>query len=444
MKLTRMISLLLALVMMVSVFGTVAFAAETGTAYEATEEFTVSTDDAQVPYYMGTVYPGDNQYYFLKGGGSTSKIEGYEKTSLPTTVNVWQSTPIYIEKVDAGYRMYYLKETNKSYIAITSGGVTNNQKDQTDAKNTFTWDEENKVFYQMDKVNGEAQPAKYILAITTDTDGSAKTRFTAERWEDYVANSGSKKIYPVQLFTPEAVGVRAPVDVDLTPIAEPEEGKPYFLCVNQNDKGENGTVYYWIGTVVDTAAALFYETATDNGKAAIVFLEKGDTGWRLTQMLGGEKKYVYLNKKGSDMALGLIDETKYATEFRWDDAYNTFVADYFGTDIFMGVNTELNPDGTVKTPYTKIKPLKTTVLGEPHRFSSFLVAVPESVQVEAPPPPETEPETIPPTTEPLVIPQKPEPTASPLQIIGFAAAAVLMVSGIVLLVLDKKKPKAAS
>ena len=449
MKLSRVLSLLLVLAALVSLMGTIGFAAEEKTEYTPADTFTVSTDDQRVPYYMGTSHPkvSGAPYYFLKGGGTTSKIEGYSKTSLPTTANLWEATPVYIEQVANGYRMYYMKEENKSYIAITSGGATNNQKDQTDAKNTFTWDAENKVFFQMDTVNGETEPVKYILAITTDSAGDAKTRITAEKWDDYLANESSnvRKIYPVRLFTQKEVGVRDTVSVENTPVVSPEEGKPYFLTFKQGDKGANGTVYYWIGRVVDTTAALFLETTTDNGRAAIVFLEKSGSGWKLTEMLNGQKKYIYLYKKGSDMALGLADEARYATEFRWDDEYCTFIGNYLGTDIFMGVNSELNEDGSVKTPYTKIKPLKTTVLGADHRFPVFLVAVPDSVEVETPPPPETEPPTTAPEeTGPVYVPVSPNSQNkmdSNVQIAGFIVSAILMAGGIALVLLDRKKSK---
>lgn len=449
MKRPHIISLLLVLAVFVSLLGTITIAAETKTEYTPADTFTVSTDDQKVPYYMGTSHPGENggTYYFLKGGGTTSKIEGYDKTSLPTTRNIWESTPVYIEQVAAGYRMYYMKEENKSYIAITSSGATNNQKDQTDGKNTFTWDPENKVFFQMDKVYGESEPVKYILALSTDTGATNKTRITAERWEDYLANDSSsvRKIYPVRLYTQKEVGIRDAVSVDNTPVISPEEGKPYFLTFKQADKGDNGTVYYWNGRVVDTAAALFLETTTNNGKAAIVFLEKYGSDWKLTEMLGGQKKYIYLYKKGSNMALGLVDEARYATAFRWDDEYCTFIGNYLGTDIFMGVNSDLNEDGSVKTPYTKIKPLKTTVLGADHRFPVFLVEVPDSVDVEVPPPPETEPPTTAPEeTGPDYVPVAPnnQNKVDPnVQIAGFIVSAILMAGGIALVLLDRKKAK---
>lgn len=444
MKMRRTISLLLTLVLALSSMGTVALAAESDAAYEAEESFQVSTDAAPAPYYMGAAQPDEpgKPYYFLKGGGTTNNIDGYSKSSLPTTSKVWESTPVYIEQVSAGYRMYYMKGENKSYIALTSGGATNNQKDQTDAKNTFTWDAENKVFFQMDTVNGESQPVKYILAITTETDGTTRDRITAQSWADYLASedSGTKKVYPVRLYTSESVGIRKSVDVDTTPVSAPMEGTPYFLCVRQGDVGENGTLYYWIGRVVDTAAALFLEVTTDNGKAAVVFLESTGTGWKMTQMLDGEKKYLYVYRKGSDMALGLVGEAKYATEFRWDEEYNTLIADYFGTDIFMGVNTDMNDDGTVKTAFTKIKPLKTTVLGLEHRYSSFLVAVPEEVDAEVPPPPETEP-TLPtdPGTEGNEV-LLPQPAAeNNTGMIWIIVAAILMAGGIALVVLDVTK-----
>lgn len=445
MKLRRMISLLLMLALTVSLLGTVAIATESSTTYEAAESFEVSTDAEQVPYYMGTAQQGEpgKPYYFLKGGGSTSKIEGYTKTSLPTTDKIFQATPVYIEQVSAGYRIYYMAGENKSYIAVTSGGATNNQKDQTDAKNTFTWDEENKVFYQMDTVYGEKEPVKYILAIYCDSDGTTYNRITAERWDNYTEPEPTgARVYPVRLYTPEAVGMRQAVEVDTTPVTQPEMNKPYFFCVNQEDKGENGTLYYWIGRVVDTAAALFLETTTDNGRAAIVYLEHTGTGWKMTQMLDGKKQYLYLYRKGSDMALGLVEEAKYATEFSWDEEYNTLVADYFGTDIFMGVNTDLNDDGTVKTAYTKIKPLKTTVLGQPHRFASFLIEVPESVATEAPPPPETESAEAENAGANGEQPEIPEPSSRlqhGINVPGLVAAIVLMVGGITMVILDKKK-----
>lgn len=446
MKLKRMISLLLMLVITVAAAGTVTLAAEGNAAYEPVESFQVSTDEAPMPYIMGIGQPNEpgQPYYFLKGGGTTSGIEGYTKTSMPTTAKAWESTPVYIEQVENGYRMYYMKGENKSYLAITSGGVTNNQKDQTDAKNTFTWDAENKVFYQMDQVHGDSEPVKYILAITLDETGTPRNRFTAERWDDYMAGATAdgRTVYPVKLFTSEAVGLRAAVEVDETPVTVPEVGKPYFFCVRQEDKGENGTLYYWIGRVVDTKAALFLETTTDNGKAAVVFLEKTDSGWKMTQMLDGEKQYLYLYRKDSDMALGLVKEAKYATNFQWDDQYNTLVADYFGTAIFMGVNTDMNDDGTVKTAYTKFKPLKTTVLGAEHRFASFLIAVPDSVQTELPPGTETEPQ---PTDadftdngSSIPAPKSSHGTSTA----GIIVAVVLMVCGAALVILDlKKKPR---
>lgn len=444
MKLKRMISLLLMLALAVSLLGTVVMATESSTTYEAAESFEVSTDAKAVPYYLGAAQQGESgkPYYFLKGGGSTSKIEGYSKTSLPTTKKLYEATPVYIEKVSEGYRIYYMAGENKSYIAVTSGGATNNQKDQTDAKNTFTWDEENKVFYQMDTVYGEKEPVKYVLAIYCDSDGTTYNRITAERWDNYTEPEPTgARVYPVRLYTPEAVGIRRSVEVDTTPVTQPEENTPYFFCVNQKDKGENGTLYYWVGRVVDTAAALFLETTTDNGRAAIVYLEKSGIGWNMTQMLDGKKQYLYLHRKGSDMALGLVAEAKYATEFRWDEEYNTLVADYFGTDIFMGVNTDMNDDGTVKTAYTKIKPLKTTVLGEPHRFASFLIAVPESVETEAPPPPETDStqEDAGLDAQQSGIPQPSSRLHHKTSVPGLIIAFVLMAGGVVFVIIDKKK-----
>lgn len=444
MKLRRTISLLLVLVLSISAAGTVSFAAEEVTQYQAIESFQVSTDDAPVPYYMGTAQPGEPgaPYYFFKGGGSTAVREGYEKTSLPTTQKVFESTPVFIEKVTEGYRMYYMAGENKSYIAITSGGVTNNQKDQNDAKNTFTWDAENKVFYQMDTVYGEKEPAKYVLAIYCDSNGTALSRITAERWDNYTEPEPTgARVYPVSLYTPEAVGVRRPVDVDTTPISQPEENKPYFFCVNQKDKGENGTLYYWVGRVVDTAAALFLETTTDNGRATIVYMEKTSGGWKMTQMMDGKKQYLYLYRKNSDMALGLVEESKYATEFLWNEEYCTLVADYFGTNIYMGVNTDMNDDGTVKTPYTKIKPLKTTSLGQDHRFPSFLIAVPDSVETEAPPSPETEATESVESGDETKIPEPSSRSPYGASVPGIVFAVVLMAGGIVLVILDKKGKK---
>ena len=442
MKLRRMLSLLLALVLMASAVGTISVSAENSTEYQAIESFQVSTDNAPVPYYMGAQQMGEagSPYYFLKGGGATSNIDGYNKTSMPTTSKVYESTPVYIERVKEGYRLYYMKEENRSYIAVTSNGVTNNQKDQTDDKNTFQWDDVNKVFYQMDTVYGEKEPVKYVLAIYYDSNGLAQNRITAERWDNYTEPEPTgARVYPVKLYTPETVGVRGAVEVDTTPITQPAEGTPYFFCVSQADKGENGTLYYWVGRVVDTAAALFLETTTDNGRAAVVYLESVGTEWRMTQMLDGKKQYLYLYRKGSDMALGLVEEAKYATNFRWNNEYNTLIADYFGTEIFMGVNTSLNDDGTVNTPYTKIKPLKTTVLGEPHRYPAFLIAVPDEVKTEVPPrsDADTDNDLEQEVNEELIPP--PKHTNGQISVVGLIAAAILMAGGAVLVVLDKKK-----
>ena len=280
-----------------------------------------------------------------------------------------------------------------------------------------------------------------LHAVYCDSDGTALSRITAERWDNYTEPEPTgARVYPVSWYTPEAVGVRRPVAVDETPITEPAENTPYFFCVRQEDKGENGTLYYWVGRVVDTAAALFLETTTDNGRATIVYLEKTNAGWKMTQMLDGKKEYLYLYRKGSDMALGLVDEAKYATDFMWNEEHNTLVADYFGTNIYMGVNTDMNDDGTVKTPYTKIKPLKTTSLGQEHRFPSFLIAVPDSIETEAPPPPEkeaTDTENV--ESEEDRIPEPSSRSPYGTSVPGIVAAVILMAGGATLVVLDKKK-----
>ena len=444
MKLKRAISFFLMLVLAVSLLSTVIFAAEEKV-YTPIDSFQVSTDTEQVPYYMAVCQPTEEgkPYYFLKGGASTAPVGLYDKYSLPTTKSVYESTPVYIEQVANGYRMYYLKSGVRSYIAITGVGASNNQKDQTDAKNTFSWDEENKVFYQMDTVLGDAEPTKYILAITTEADGTNKDRITAQRWDDYVAaKEGAATIYPVRLYTPEGVGLRQSVEVDKSPVVVPKAGVPYFLAVNQKDVN---TMYYWIGSVVDTTAALYLETNADNGKATIVFLEEYKKGYIITQMRDGKKQFLYIYRKGADMALGIVDDVIYASVFEWNEEYNTFVVDYLGTKYFMGVNTAMNDDGTVKTAYTKLKPIKTTSISKDHVFTSCLIALPESVEVEVPP---AEP-TVPVETESAEdqtgghnnIPEPAAPKTSTTNMTGLLVAVVLLVAGVTLLIVDNKKVK---
>ena len=78
-------------------------------------------------------------------------------------------------------------------------------------------------------------------------------------------------------------------------------------------------------------------------------------------------------------------------------------------------------------------------------FPVFLVEVPDSVDVEVPPPPETEPPTTAPEeTGPDYVPVAPsnQNKVDPnVQIAGFIVSAILMAGGIALVLLDRKKAK---
>ena len=95
MKLRRMLSLLLALVLMASAVGTISVSAENSTEYQAIESFQVSTDNAPVPYYMGAQQMGEagSPYYFLKGGSGRWSGEWKKRCAEKTALRRWRKPP---------------------------------------------------------------------------------------------------------------------------------------------------------------------------------------------------------------------------------------------------------------------------------------------------------------------------------------------------------------
>lgn len=247
-------------------------------------------------------------------------------------------------------------------------------------------------------------------------------------------------------------------------ITEPAENTPYYFCVTQGDK--SNTRYHYFGYVVDSAAALYLDTAKEVKQAIPMFLHKVEGGWQLFQVLDGQIEFIYLYKKGSNIALGKTTDPSAATVYTWNSEYNTLLTDFEGATYFMGVNSAVK-DGEVTTKYTKIKAIKVSKLGQDHNFASYFVSVPEGVEVpEIPeiPEPTTPPETDPPATEPsetdppatnppetdppkteATEPTATEPSGSDstpgnqLPIGAIIAVAVLLLGGVAMIILGRKK-----
>ena len=246
---------------------------------------------------------------------------------LATTQDVTKAADVFVEEVEGGYRLYFMDGETKTYLDIyeyTEGkaGV----RLTTEPYAVFTWNEDAKVF-----VAEVANDTRYMGTYNTYNTISASST-------SYILGDNLSKIgvsqFPAKLAT---------VKVSANNVDDWKVGTAYkygFVQANLNQ------TLYFAGAMNGNYMA----TTTDFTKAADVFVEEVEGGYRLYFMDGETKTYLDIHEYTEGKAGVRLTTEPYAV-FTWNADAKVFVAEVANDTRYLGTYNTYNTISASSTSY---------------------------------------------------------------------------------------------
>jgi len=270
----------------------------------------------------------------------TGEMSGFY---LAMSQNPGEGVNVFIEDVDGGQRIYFMKGEVKTYIDIVPRGEDQPGKVNVILTETpsavFTWDAERRTYTAKVGENTwylgtystyntiSASDVKYIDDVSKIGD----SQFPAG---PYIVD-GFMEMQPdfSQPETPETPENPEKPDDTFGMITAPVAGTAYKLALVHGGKG-NAMLYF---TGASKPNYPWYMLSTTNEAEAVdVFVEEVDGGLRLYFMASGTKTYLDMHKDGTHYSLRLTTEP--TAVYTWNTDHNTFVATVDDKDCFIGTS----------------------------------------------------------------------------------------------------------
>ena len=266
----------------------------------------------------------------------TGEMSGFY---LATSNNPAEGVNIYIEDVDGGQRIYFMKGEVKTYIDIIpregQTGKVNVTLTETPSA-VYTWDAERKTYTATVEDNTwylgtygtyntiSASNVSYIEDVSKIGDSQFPAGpYTVDGFMDVQPDFGGSE--PEQPDEPE----QPTTGMITTPVA----GTAYKLGLVHGGKGDS--MMYLTGA--EKPNYPWYLLSTTNiAEAVDVFVEEVDGGLRLYFMASGTKTYLDMHKDGTHYSLRLTTEP--TAVYTWNTEHNTFVATVEDKECFIGTS----------------------------------------------------------------------------------------------------------
>ena len=265
----------------------------------------------------------------------TGEMSGFY---LAMSQNPAEGVNIFIEDVEGGQRIYFMKGETKTYIDIIpregQTGKVNVVLTETPAA-VFTWDAERKTYTAVVEDN-----TWYLGTYSTYNTISASNVSYIEKVEvigDTQFPAGPYTVDGFMDMQPEFGGTETPDEPEQPStsgmITKPVAGTAYKLGLVHGGKG-NAMMYL---TGAEKPNYPWYLLSTANISEAVdVFVEEVDGGLRLYFMASGTKTYLDMHKDGTHYSLRLTTEP--TAVYTWNTEHNTFVATVEDKECFIGTS----------------------------------------------------------------------------------------------------------
>ena len=260
----------------------------------------------------------------------TGEMNGFY---LATSVNPAEGVNVFVENVEGGARLYFMKGETKTYIDIVPRGADNPGKVNvvlTEAPTcVFTWDADRKTFTTTVEGNNW-----YLGCYNTYNTISASNTSYIENLEVIGATQ-----FPAGPHTVEGFMDKEPVFEPEQPV-EPE--KPAAQLPNVKEPAE-GTAYKF-GVIQVTAGKTLYitgevdgrylVTTADKAAAADVYVEKVDGGYKFYILVDGAKSYIVVyNNADGKRSVGFDAE---GSVFTYKAEISTWATTFDGKECYVG------------------------------------------------------------------------------------------------------------
>ena len=266
---------------------------------------------------------------------------------LATSVNPAEGVNVFVENVEGGVRLYFLKGEVKTYIDIVAR-EDNPAKVKMTVTETpsavFTWDAERKTYTA--KVGEETW---YMGTYNTYNTISASATSYIENLEVIGATQFPAGMYTVEGFmdkqpvfeTEEPVEPEKPA-AQLPDVKEPAEGTAYKFGVVQVTAGK--TLY-----ITGAVDGRYLVTTTDKAAAADIFVEKVDGGYKFYMMVDGAKSYIVVyNNADGKRSVGFDAE---GSVFTFKAEISTWATTFDGKECYVGAYNNFETLSVSDTSY---------------------------------------------------------------------------------------------
>ena len=241
-----------------------------------------------------------------------------------------KAADVYLEAVEGGYRLYCLDGTAKKYLDIyeyTTGKVGVRLTDTPSA--VYRFDE------SMGILIANVLDADYYLGTykTFDTISASKTTYITG---DNAANVGVSQ-FVAKLCTLSAAQYKA------TPVTSPVKDTAYKFSLEQVSLGKT---LYFTGEMNGN----YFATSDKSAKAADVYLEAVEGGYRLYCLDGTAKKYLDIYEYTTGKVGVRLTDTPSAV-YRFDESMGILIANVLDADYYLGTYKTFDTISASKTTY---------------------------------------------------------------------------------------------
>ena len=267
----------------------------------------------------------------------TGEMSGYY---LATSENPFDAVDVYVENVEGGQRLYFVKDEVKTYIDIVPRGEDQPGKVNvvlTDAPTAvYTWDAVRKTYTAT-----VADNTWYLGTYNTYNTISASNVSYIEKVE-VIGDSQ----FPTGLCT---------VNVTATQVASPAVDTAYKFALAQNNLGQ--TLYF-----TGEMSGYYLATSVNPGLGVNVYVENVEGGVRIYFMKGEVKTYIDIVPRGEDQpgkVNVVLTETPSAV-FTWDAERKTYTATAADNTWYLGTYNTYNTISASNVSYIE----KVEVIGD--------------------------------------------------------------------------------
>ena len=307
----------------------------------------------------------------------TGEMSGYY---LATSANPFDAVDVFVEDVEGGVRLYFMKGEVKTYIDVIPRGEDQPGKVNVVLTETpscvYTWDAERKTYV----TNTVADNVWYLGCYNTYNTISASNISYIED----VTKIGDSQ-FPAGLCN---------VNIVPTQVATPAVDTAYKFAVAQNNLGQ--TIYF-----TGSMSGYYLATSANPAEGVNVYVENAEGGVRLYFMKGEVKTYIDVIPRGEDQPgkVNVVLTETPSCVYTWDAERKTYVTNTVADNVwYLGCYNTYNTISASNISYIE----DVTKIGE-SRFPAGMYIVDGFMEMQ----PEFEAET------PVVEPTQPTTPANP-------------------------------